>query len=146
MKKMTRISCLVLAGLMLVGCQGPIGQKLPAPTNPPIAQATPATPDTTNPEEAAKYRAELAAGEKAYTAAKSKFASDPKSAAEYVRATVDYGTTTMNSPLLSPKEKYPKALKLYAEALRQDPKNEEAINNTKLIEGIYAQMGRPVPK
>lgn len=94
--------------------------------------------------EAAKYAKQKAT----YTSAKAKFAKNPKDAAlrkAYVSATVTLGTATMNSPILSSKVKYPQALKYYREALKADPKNKEALENKNLIEGIYKQMGRPIP-
>lgn len=96
-----------------------------------------------------KEKAKLAKLEKAYLAAKSAFGKDKKNAAKkkaYVQATVAYGTATMNSPALAPKDKYPKALRLYREALAIDPKNAEAKENKATIEGIYRSMGRPIPK
>lgn len=70
----------------------------------------------------------------------------PKQVKAYVAATVAYGNCVMMSPTLPPREKYPKALNLYREALKLDPKNKVALDNKKLIEDIYKQMGRPVPK
>lgn len=96
-----------------------------------------------------KEKAKLAKLEKAYLAAKLAFGKDKKNAAKkkaYVQATVAYGTATMNSPALAPKDKYPKALRLYREALAIDPKNAEAKENKATIEGIYRSMGRPIPK
>ncbi|MBS1705952.1 MAG: hypothetical protein JST40_08765 [Armatimonadetes bacterium] len=97
----------------------------------------------------ARKKAELAQAEKTYKATKAAYLKKPKDAklkSAYVKATVTFGTTTMNSPTLTPKDKYPKALKLYREALKVDPNNKEAKNNAELIESIYKQMGRPIPK
>jgi tetratricopeptide (TPR) repeat protein len=52
----------------------------------------------------------------------------------------------MTSPALTPKEKYPKALALFREALKVDPKNKVALENKNMIEQIYKSMGRPIPK
>jgi hypothetical protein len=57
-----------------------------------------------------------------------------------------YGNVALTSSALTPKEKYPLSLQMYREVLRLDPKNKEAKSNKELIEGIYKQMGRPVPK
>ncbi len=51
----------------------------------------------------------------------------------------------MTSPLLGAKVKYPRALRLYREALKLDPNNKEAKANKKMIEDIYRSMGRPIP-
>lgn len=99
--------------------------------------------------ETKKLRTELTASENAYKKAKASYAKSPKDAKlkkAYVAATVHFGTTTMNSPLLGPKVKYRAALNLYREALKLDPKNAEALNNKRLIEDIYRQMGREIPK
>lgn len=63
-----------------------------------------------------------------------------------VIATVRYGTAVMMAPSLSPKVKYPKALRLYRAALKLDPNNYEASNNADMIISIYNQMHRPIPK
>lgn len=55
------------------------------------------------------------------------------------------GTKIMNDPKLTPKEKYPKALDLYRDALALDPSNKEAKENKAMIEAIYKSMGREVP-
>ncbi len=91
----------------------------------------------------------LAKLEKTYKEAKSAYTKTPKDAKKkkaYVDATVKLGTATMRSPILGPKEKYPKALRYYREALKIDPKNKEAAANKKTIEDIYKSMGREIPK
>ncbi|HRI43398.1 MAG TPA: hypothetical protein PLL78_04375 [Fimbriimonadaceae bacterium] len=94
-------------------------------------------------------QAKLAKLEKHYQSAKSAGAKakygTPKFKA-YVDATVAYGNLVMTSPALMPKEKYPKALALFREALKVDPKNKVALENKNMIEQIYKSMGRPVPK
>lgn len=94
-------------------------------------------------------QAKLAKLEKHYKAAKTEGAKakpgTPKFKA-YVEATVAYGNLVMTSPVLTPKEKYPKALALFREALKVDPKNKVALENKNMIEQIYKSMGRPVPK
>lgn len=51
----------------------------------------------------------------------------------------------MLDPALAPKEKYPKALGMFRDALEIDPNNALAAKNITLIEDIYKSMGRPVP-
>lgn len=126
---MKRFFAILLAGALVMGA---------------IAQ----NPNT-DPKAAKAERAKITAGETSYTATKKAYLAkktDRKLKANFVKATVELGTTVMMSPLLSPKEKYPRALRLYREALQLDPQNKEALNNKKLIENIYQQMGRPVPK
>lgn len=96
-----------------------------------------------------KEQATLAKYKKEMQAAKAAFDKNPKDAKAkklYVDRTVRLGTATMVSPALTPREKYPAALKLYKEALKLDPKNKEAKNNSEMIVEIYKSMGRPVPK
>ena len=56
-----------------------------------------------------------------------------------------YGNYFMYESVAPPKEKYPSALHQYRLAAAIDPTNTEAKQNIQLIEGIYNQMGRPVP-
>jgi hypothetical protein len=52
----------------------------------------------------------------------------------------------MLDPGLPPREKYPKALGMFRDALKIDPGNALAQDGVKLIENVYESMGRPVPK
>ncbi len=52
----------------------------------------------------------------------------------------------MLDPKLGPKEKYPKSLGMFRDALKIDPNNALAKESIKLIEDIYKSMGRPVPE
>ena len=51
----------------------------------------------------------------------------------------------MTNETLSPKVKYPSALKQYRAVLALDASNEEAKKGADLIISIYNQMGRPIP-
>lgn len=55
-------------------------------------------------------------------------------------------TAIMMDAKLAPNEKYPKALKMFREAVKIDPANTEAAENIKMIEDIYKGMGKEVPK
>jgi len=52
----------------------------------------------------------------------------------------------MLDPGLPPREKYPKALGIFRNALKIDPGNALAQDGVKLIEDVYKRMGRPVPQ
>jgi cytochrome c-type biogenesis protein CcmH/NrfG len=52
----------------------------------------------------------------------------------------------MLDPALAPKDKYPKALGMFRDALEIDPDNALATKSITLIEDIYKGMGRPVPE
>lgn len=63
-----------------------------------------------------------------------------------VDAHMKYANYFMYESSLPPKEKYPSALKQYRLVTEIDPANNEAKQNISLIEGIYSQMGRPIPQ
>lgn len=91
---------------------------------------------------------QLASLRKAYESAKKSLSAKPKDKKlqqAFVVAGDRYALATMMAPSLSPKVKYPGALRLYREVLKVDPKNREAANNSKMIIDIYKQMGKPVP-
>lgn len=52
----------------------------------------------------------------------------------------------MLNPALAPKDKYPKALGMFRDALEIDPNNALSKKSITLIEDIYKSMGRPVPQ
>ena len=63
-----------------------------------------------------------------------------------IDAHLKYANFLMYESLLPPKEKYPSALRQYRLVATIDPSNAEAKQNINLIEGIYGQMGRPIPQ
>lgn len=63
-----------------------------------------------------------------------------------IEAGMGAGDALMTNPNLPPMRKYPAALRHYREVVKLDPKNKRAMDNIALIEGIYKQMGRPVPQ
>lgn len=101
------------------------------------------------PKATAEDKAQYAKAQKDQAAAKAAFLKKPKDASlkkKYVEATAKFGTVCMTTNVLERKAKYAMALRYYREALKVDPKNEEALNNKGMIERIYTQMGRPIPK
>ncbi len=91
----------------------------------------------------------LARLEKEHSHAKTLFSKspkDPKARAKYVAASNRLAYASMQALSLGPKVKYPKALRLYRDVLKVDPKNSDAIRWKKQIEDIYRSMGRPIPK
>jgi hypothetical protein len=148
------LGILVTFALAVAGCQDSQPSKVAKGADPAKdagttgLQAPPMMPKASSPEDAKKEREQLNTDEKSYNDAKATFEkskSDAKAKETLVDATVKYGTTVMLSSLLSPKEKYPKALHLYREAAKLDPKNKQANENIDLIEGIYKDMGRTIP-
>lgn len=65
---------------------------------------------------------------------------------QFVSAAVEFGTAVMTSPDLPSNLKYKKALILYRRALQANPKQEEALSNSAMIESIYESLGKPIPK
>ena len=63
-----------------------------------------------------------------------------------IDAHLKYANYLMYESTLLPKEKYPLALLQYRFVATIDPTNAEAKQNIDLIEGIYSQMGRPIPQ
>ena len=72
--------------------------------------------------------------------------SDPTVKKAQIDAHMQYANYFMYESTLPPKEKYPSALRQYRMVATLDPSNTEAQQNINLIEGIYNQMGRPVPQ
>lgn len=111
----------------------------------PATSEAPATPPATEPSAGEGVNLESLSA--TYEEAKAAFAqsSGEEAKSAYVAATVRYATAVMTSEL-PPREKYPKALALYEEALKHDPNNAEAKTNRQLILDIYKSMGREPPK
>jgi hypothetical protein len=84
----------------------------------------------------------------AYTTAKKALTAKPKDKkvrTAFVVAADRYATAMMVESTLPPRMRYPGALRIYREVLKVDPKNSEALNNSKMIVDVYKSMGRPVP-
>ena len=62
-----------------------------------------------------------------------------------ISAHMSYAKYFMENDTLSPKVKYPNALKHYRAVLRLDPNNKNAQDNANQIIEIYKMMGREVP-
>lgn len=89
-----------------------------------------------------KYDAAISSLEAAYK-------SQPKSAevkATLVDALLAKADATMSDDVMPPRAKYPTALRTYRQVLVYDKDNRKAQSNISTIEGIYKQMGRPVPQ
>lgn len=86
--------------------------------------------------------------EKSQKAAKAKYDKNPKDAAAkkaYVATTMKLADAQLVSPALTPKVKYPSALRNYRIVVKLDPKNKDAREKIDTIESIYMSMGRPIP-
>lgn len=92
---------------------------------------------------------ELAKVEQYYLKTKKEYEKNPKSApakATYTKTGVSYGEMVMKATFLPPREMYPRALRIFRDVKKADPKNVKANDWIKTIEGIYKSMGRPIPK
>ena len=73
-------------------------------------------------------------------------AKQPAVAKALVNAHMSKADYFMNAPEVPPMRKYPTALREYRKVLVYDKTNKKAQENVQLIEGIYKQMGREIPK
>lgn len=78
-------------------------------------------------------------------AAYDKNPSDASAKKALADATFENAQYYMYKSTLQPNQKYPKALALYREVVKLDPANSDAHESIDMIEGIYRQMGRPIP-
>jgi tetratricopeptide (TPR) repeat protein len=70
---------------------------------------------------------------------------DPALKQARINAHLKFANYYMYNDSLSPKVKYPSALRQYRAVLALDASNAEAKQGADLIIGIYNQMGRPIP-
>ena len=63
-----------------------------------------------------------------------------------VEANMAKADSFMSNDAVPPRVKYPTALRAYREVLKYEPGDKKAKDNIANIEGIYKQMGRPVPQ
>ena len=107
-----------------------------------LLAADPAVTQSQTLIKAHKYDEAVALLDKAHTA-------NPKSA-EIAKALTDAHLASADSMMadaaLPPMRKYPAALRSYRKVLELDKNNAKAKGNIAQIEGIYTQMGRPIPK
>ena len=102
-----------------------------------------------SPADIKKEQAELAKMTASYKTAKAAYLKSPnneKLKKTYVKATVELGFKTMYANSLTPKQKYPGSLKLFHEALKIDPNQQEAKMAADTIEAIYRKRHQPIPK
>jgi len=61
-------------------------------------------------------------------------------------AEYQYGHALMMDPALSPRLKYRQSLAALRQSLKLNPNHKQAKADKDMIEGIYRQMGRPIPQ
>ena len=71
---------------------------------------------------------------------------NPKLRSQLAEADYQYGHALMMDNALSPRLKYRQSLAALRQALKLNPQHKQAKADKDLIEGIYRQMGRPVPQ
>ncbi|HRJ27508.1 MAG TPA: hypothetical protein PLO61_08380 [Fimbriimonadaceae bacterium] len=101
-----------------------------------------------NPAQDKAERAKQAQLDKVYRSAKSTYAKKKTDANKksLVTATFNLAEWYMYTPVLTPKDKYPAALRYYREVLKLEPQHKQAKASQDTIIQIYKSMGRPVPK
>jgi hypothetical protein len=101
-------------------------------------------------KQAPKTDPALAPLDKTYQTAAAGLKKSPKSAKAkktYVDAALAYAQACMaDRAKLPPPVQYRSALALYRGVLVVDPHNAESLSQKKTIEGVYKQMGMPIPK
>jgi hypothetical protein len=65
---------------------------------------------------------------------------------QLAEADYQYGHALMMDNALSPRLKYRQSLAALRQALKLNPNHKQAKADRDLIEGIYKQMGRPIPQ
>jgi tetratricopeptide (TPR) repeat protein len=106
------------------------------------AAANPKVTEAQAKVKAGKFEDAIALLEPAYKAN----AKDVEVSKALAEAHLKYGDSFMYNEQLPPRQKYRPALKQYREVLAIDPANKDATAKVKLIEGIYKQMGMPIPQ
>jgi hypothetical protein len=71
---------------------------------------------------------------------------NPKLKSQLAEADYQYGHALMLDNALSPRVKYRQSLTELRKALALNPNHKKAKEDKDLIEGIYRQMGRPIPQ
>lgn len=56
-----------------------------------------------------------------------------------------YAETRMYDPSLTPQEKYPESLRIFRDIVAMEPGHDDARAQIQVIEGIYRELGRPIP-
>lgn len=138
---------LLIAAVCLVGAgcadQGATTAS-PDPTTPTAIQ-TPGAAAVPGGGKAFIPAESLEALQKTYDQAKAAYTKDPKKNAKaFADAAYNLGAKLEYSDKPS-HVKYPGALKLFREAAKADPTNQEAKDGADMIVSIYKQMGKPIP-
>lgn len=130
------------------------GTEIGPEATPPPKSLTPAAGNNGNTGSgAAKSSSSPSAAVKSATtkmtaarAAYMKAKANPARKKAYAASLASLAHATMMDESQPPAKRYPAALKLANQALSLDPKNKTALADKKAIEGVYKQMGRPIPK
>ncbi len=110
-----------------------------------ICQGQPQKGQQPPPQVTKEKLAKLKATYETAKAASTKKPKDVKLKKAYEEAAMGYGLGCMYGDL-PPREKYVGALKYLRETVKINPNNKVAKEQISMIESIYKQMGRPIPK
>lgn len=134
-----------------LGTAPPLAGEAPKPgaAGAPFAGGASLSPDEAL-KSVSKMDTALAPLEKAMQSAEKTLKSKPadaKAKTDYVEATYKFGHAIMTDQgKLPPRVMYRAALAAYRKALAVDPAHQPSLDDKKLIEQIYQQMGMPIPK
>lgn len=155
---MKKIFPVVLLSLLLLACGDgrqptPISEKeakemdagsvkpSSTPASGGYGSERPASNENSSATSGVEKPASLAELEKVYESSKSE-----ENKKKLAQATYEFGNKVMNDESLPPRVKYPEARRLFIKTLQLNPEHEQAAAEKKMIEDIYASMGRPVPE
>jgi len=146
------IALCLLAALAMAGCEQPKAEAQKTDVKTASPQVARTGGDSANVKvlehKGSADKATIEKLDKAYAEAKAAYekSKDDKAKKDaFLKATMEAADGYMNGDV-DMKIKYRQALKYYREALKTDPANAEAQSNINLIEGIYKDMGRPIPE
>jgi len=118
-------------------------------TAPAAAPAAPTAPAAPAPAPAAPAKPSIDDLKKAVgetSAALKKAPKDPAAKKAHSASLTALAKGVMDNGDMPPAKRYPEALSLLRKAVALDPTNKEAASTKKMIEDVYKQMGKPLPK
>ena len=148
---MRRLVLLTSIALVSACTAAPAPQQVNKPSQAPSAPSQNAPAPARNPpgSPGASANAPSAPLDGKVAEAKAAYDKNPGDAGvkkDYVEATFQNAQFYMYNSPLPPNQKYPKALALYRQVLALEPDNAEAKDAIKMIEDIYASLGKPIPQ
>ncbi len=154
MKVVVHFFTLLSFSMLLLGCRpnaGPAASQTPVSYHYVDSDATSTShggfdPSMTGPQnDGNPTTAQLESAQNKAIKALKAHPNDLTAKKDYVVASDRLAMGLMVDPKIDRKIKYKKALEIYKQVLKVDPKNQEAASNSALIIRIYKELGKPVP-